>query len=85
VTCSLGTIVAGGSATITLTVEVIDSAGAAVINTASVTAAADVTAGNNTATATVHLASAIPTASTTMLLLLAALLGAAAVLVIRRV
>jgi uncharacterized repeat protein (TIGR01451 family) len=79
VTCSLGGLANGASATIALTIQA-PSSGPSVTNTATVTAVeADPTPANNTAGATTTLTTnAIPALSLEALLLLCALLGAAA-------
>ena len=86
VTCQLGTIINGASATIALTVNAPSTAGN-ITNTATVAAAGpDTVLANNTATATVEVVptNAIPTLSGAALMLLALGLAIAASLSLRR-
>jgi uncharacterized repeat protein (TIGR01451 family) len=86
VTCALGTIASGGSATITLHVTLPSTPGP-VSNTATITSAnPDPNPANNTSTATVSVvaAASIPAASPAVLLLLALALGFVAMKVMRR-
>ena len=78
ITCSLGSIANGGTATIALAVQM--NSDGNVTNTASVSSPNDITSGNNSSSATfaVTLPATVPALSTTMLMLLAGLLGAAA-------
>lgn len=80
VTCTLGTLPANESATITLNVN-LPLAQGTVTNTATVTSDTDPAAANNTSTATITIAAvpAIPTLSPAMLALLAIALGAVVV------
>jgi uncharacterized repeat protein (TIGR01451 family) len=83
VTCSLGTLAAGASATITIVV-IAPSTGTAITNSATI--ASDVGDGvstNNTGQATAQLAGAIPALGTMGLFLLAALLAVAAAMKMR--
>jgi uncharacterized repeat protein (TIGR01451 family) len=85
VTCNLGTIVNGGSASIALTVTL--NASGPVSNTATVSAQqADANPANSTSTATITVApaSAIPMLDARTLALLAAMLATIGALVIRR-
>jgi uncharacterized repeat protein (TIGR01451 family) len=86
VTCTLGTLANGGTATIALVVDVTANTGP-IVNTATVDSdETDPTPANASATATVTIAAAaadVPTASTWALLMLAMMLGALAVKKVR--
>jgi uncharacterized repeat protein (TIGR01451 family) len=83
VTCSLGTLASGGSATITLVVRVPVTRDP-VSNTASVTSdTADPVPGNNSSTVEVAAAAAIPTLSSLTFALLGILLGAVGMFALR--
>jgi uncharacterized repeat protein (TIGR01451 family) len=78
VTCSLGTMASGGTATVTIVAQATTLGPA--VNTATVSSASsDPNPANNTATATFTVVAQIPTLSPLLLALLAALLAAIAV------
>jgi uncharacterized repeat protein (TIGR01451 family) len=82
---TVGTIPAGGSATLTLVAHVNSAPqGTAVSNTATITAPTDGTPGDNASTVALVIAAPVPLASGAGLLLLACALGLAALFALRR-
>ncbi len=82
VMCSVGTLLAGGSATITIVAQA--TAAGSITNSATVTPTTDSNPANNTASATTNVAAAVPTLSWTGLVGLAILLGGLSVFLARR-